>query len=416
MVYNDGKAYQINMTRKEEYKYLLLFTFGFVSGFTLLISGSSLNFWLAKSDITLEIIGLFSLATLPYSFNFLWSPIIDKFSLPILGAKFGNRFSWLLLLNICMGIFIYLLSLKSPASNLLHCAILTFMVSLFSSTQDALLNGWRSEIIEQNKHGITTSIYIFGYRLGFLISGSGSIYLSTIIEWQIIYKLYALSSLIFPFLIYYCGRHYLFGKSAVQNHPNLGAIKTILNIKYLGLIILLLLLYRLPDNIFGAMINAFSLSIGFDEVEIASIGKILGVFGTIIGGFISGIIIDKIPLMRALYLFGIIHAISHLLFLLLVDSGSNLYLYALVIGLQSITGGMAMTSYIAYITSLSAGHYSATKYSFFSASMGLSRSIFPGISGYIAANLGWGYFYICVFVASLPSLFVIKYLANKKHD
>ena len=404
------------MAIKGEYKYLLLFTFGFVSGFTLLITGSSLNFWLAQSDINLETIGLFSLATLPYAFNFLWCPMMDKFSIPILGVKFGSRFSWLLVLNMLMALFIYLLSLISPESHLLHFAIITFMVSLFSSTKDAVLNGWRSELIEHHKHGMTTSIYVFGYRLGFLISGSGAIYLSTIIDWKTIYRLYALSLLIFPLLIYYLGRNYLFKNIEVNNHSNLGAVKTILTIKYLGLIIALLLLYRLPDNIFGAMINAFSLSVGFDAMEIASIGKILGVLGTILGGFIAGMIIDKIPLMRALYFFGMMHAISHLFFLLVVHNGHNLYLYTLVIGLQSVTGGMAMTSYIAYITSLSAGHYSATKYSFFSASMGFARSIFPGISGYIAANLGWGYFYICVFLASLPSLCIIKYLANKKYD
>ena len=411
-----GKNIKKIMTSKAPPLYWLLFTFGFVNGFIVLISGGSVNFWLAKSDISLEIIGLFSVTTLPYSFNFLWSPIIDKFSIPIIGGKLGNRFSWLILLHMLMAIFIYFLSLLRPESNVLHFAILTFMVSLFSSTTDAVLNGWRSEIISHHKQGITTSIYIFGYRLGSVISGSGSIYLSTIIGWQTIYKLYALSSIIFPCLIYCFARNYLFRTIAVNKHPHLGSIKTILNIKYLSLIILLLILYRLPDNIFGAMINAFSLSIGFDEIEIASIGKILGVLGTVIGGFIAGIMIDQIPLIRALYLFGIIHAISHLCFLLLVDSGSNLSLYAIVIGLQSITGGMAMTSYIAYITSLSTGHYSATKYSFFSSSMGFARSLFPGISGYIAANLGWGYFYICVFIASLPSLLVIQYLSKNKHD
>ena len=86
--------------------------------------------------------------------------------------------------------------------------------------------------------------------------------------------------------------------------------------------------------------------------------------------------------------------------------GHNIYSLFIVIGVESITGGMVMASYIAFITSLCKGKYSATQYSFFSSMMGISRSIFPSISGIISTNFGWNYFFLFITIITIPPLWL----------
>ena len=405
-------------------KTILMLLFGFISGFTIVITGNSLNFWMAKSNLSTKIIGLLSIVSIPYSFNFLWSPIVDRYNIPYISDKFGHRYSWITILHILMGIAIFFLSLCDPYTGVQKIFVTSLIISFFSSTKDAVLNAWRSEIIEGNKQGSVIGIYIFGYRIGLLLSSSGSIYLSTIISWSSIYRVYSFIVLIFPLLLFVFSKDYrnkrdnviivkdnfifsIFIKNTIKGYG--GIISFII-------ILLFLILYRMPDNFFISMINIFILELDYNEYEIASIGKVLGVLGAIIGGFIASFLLDKISITRSLYIFGIIHAFSFLLFLILILYGHNLIIYTIVIGIQSLTSGMCMASYIAYITSLCHGKYRATQYSLLSSMMGLSRSLFPTISGYIVSYTGWYMFYIFIFLISIPSIIIAKYLYQNKEQ
>jgi PAT family beta-lactamase induction signal transducer AmpG len=403
-------------------KNIIVLLFGFISGFTVLITGHVLNFWLAKNKISSELIGLLSIVSIPYAFNFLWSPIVDRYKIPYLSKNFGHRYSWIIILHFFMAIFIFLLSLCDPSQNIGILCFFALLVSFFSSTKDSVLNAWRSEILEGENQGAATGLYIFGYRIGLLISSSLTIYISSFISWSLIYKAYSLIVLFFPISFYFfykCEG----GQSALRASDF--SFKSFINyilLEYRGiasfiLILIFLITYKLPDNLLNSMINIFVLEFHYNEYEIASIGKFLGFFGSIIGGFIAGYFLDKTTIKKTLLIFGTLHSFSLLFFLSLIYFGHNLIIYILVIGFQSITGGMAMASYISYITSLCRGEYRATQYSVLSSMMGLSRSLFPVISGYIVKYFGWTKFYIIIFIVSIPSIIMIKYLySNQKEN
>jgi len=399
---------------------ILISLFGFISGFTLIITSNSLNFWLAKTNVTSQIIGLASIVGIPYSFNFLWSPIVDKYNIPYITEKYGHRYSWIIILQFCMTIFIFLLSFCDPTKDIIILCILALIISFFSSTKDAVLNAWRSEITEPAKNGASlTGLYIFGYRIGLLISSSATIYISTQISWPNIYRIYGLIVLIFPFLLYFFSKNYRKNNETynTEKYNNIIFSRFIKNIviNYGGIasfsfLLVFLILYKIPDYFLASMINIFTLELNYNEYEIASIGKFLGMLGAIIGGFIASFLLNKISILRSLYIFGIIHAFSLLLFLNLIFFKHNLIIYGLVSGIQSLTGGMAMAAYISYITSLCHGQYRATQYSLFSSMMGLSRTLFPSISGYIVSSGGWTFFYIFIFLISIPPIIMIRYL------
>ena len=164
------------------------------------------------------------------------------------------------------------------------------------------------------------------------------------------------------------------------------------------------MLYRLPDNFISTIINPFLIHLNYDELEIASIGKFFGISGAIIGGLIASSIMKNRNIINALLIFGVIHGIAHSFFIVQEIYGKNIYILFVVIGFESISGGMTMAAYIAFIASLCTGKFRATQYSFFSSMMGLSRSLFPAVSGYIVAVYDWQHFFIFVTIATIPSL------------
>jgi PAT family beta-lactamase induction signal transducer AmpG len=262
-------------------------------------------------------------------------------------------------------------------------------------------------------------VYIFGYRIGMLVGSSGAIYASVYMSWGEIYKIFAGIILYFPIVLYLVtykismeSQNELETKEeGLSKYISLSfwrdALKNIGSKKVVMTILIFLILYRLPDNFISMMINPFLVETGFDALQISTVGKFLGILTAIIGGMIAGFVMKKIKIIDAVLYFGIIHALSHLFFIMQNNLGNNIYSLFIVIGVESITGGMVMASYIAFITSLCSGKYLATQYAFLSSMMGISRSIFPSISGVIVTMLGWNNFFFLITIITIPSILIL---------
>jgi len=401
----------------------IIWLFGLISGFNIMITGNTLNYWLAKENIALQTIGILSFITLPYSINFLLAPIFDSLQIKYLNKIFGHRLSWICLTGLVLVFFVYVLSFLNPNDNLLLFTSISLIIAFFASVQDTILSAFRTEIVNKEALGFTSGIYIFGYRIGMLLAGSGAIYLSIYLTFSEIYKIFAI--LIFVYLILlilgirYCG----FNQNNDIEQPTYktdgivsfigNVLKPIGSSSFIILILIFLILYRLPDNFINVMINPFLLHLGYDAFEIASVGKFWGVVGAIIGGLLGGFIMKKNTILNSILLFGIIHALAHILFITLEITGKNSLLLFITIGIESITGGMTMTAYIAFISSLCQGKFRATQYSFLSSMMGISRSIFPIISGYMVVNFGWQNFFLVTTIITIPSLLILLKIKTK---
>lgn len=408
----------------------IIWLFGLISGFNLMITGNTLNYWLAKEDIALQTIGILSFITLPYSINFLLAPIFDAVQIKYLNKIFGHRLSWICLTGLVLVFFVYVLSFLNPNDNLLLFTSISLIVAFFASVQDTILSAFRTEIVNKEALGFTSGIYIFGYRIGMLLAGSGAIYLSAYLTFNEIYKIFAI--LIFVYLIAlilgirYCGfnqnndiEQLIYKTGGIVSFIG-NVLKPIGSSSFIILVLLFLILYRLPDNFINVMINPFLLHLKYDAFEIASVGKFLGVIGAMIGGLLGGCIMKKRSILNSMLFFGIIHALAHMLFIVLEIYGKNSVLLFKVdillfitTGAESITGGMTMTAYIAFISSLCQGKFRATQYSFLSSMMGISRSIFPIISGYTVVNFGWQNFFLFSTIITIPSLLILLKIKTK---
>ena len=180
-------------------KSLKMLLFGFSSGLPILLVFSTLSVWLSKAGIERSTITLFSWAGFAYAFKYLWSPIIDKFSLPIF-KKFGHRRSWLLLVQFLIIFSLILTSFTDPQKNLYATAFFIVLLAFFSASQDIIIDAFRIESVPQRKQGYLSSMYIAGYRIGMLVSGAGSLWLAAYfgsdtydqIVWQKVYCIMAL--------------------------------------------------------------------------------------------------------------------------------------------------------------------------------------------------------------------------------
>ena len=303
----------------------------------------------------------------------------------------------------------------SPLDDLEKFAALGFLIAFLSSTQDVALGALRAKIVPAGKQGVVSGIYIFGYRIGMLVGSSGAIYASVYMSWGEIYKIFANIILYFPIVLFITAGRYLYGNDAVEERHILRylsfdfwrkALAGVGSAAFVVMILVYLVLYRLPDNFIGIMFNPFLVETGFDALQIATVGKFLGIITAIIGGLIASWVMHKIKIIDALLYFGTIHALSHLLFIFQNHMGDNIYTLFVVVGTESITGGMVMAAYIAFITSLCSGKYSATQYAFFSSMMGISRSVFPSLSGIIVMHAGWNNFFLFVTILTIPPLWM----------
>lgn len=387
------------------------FAFGLISGFLLLITGGTLNFWVASEGLSIELIGLFSFVSLPYAVNFLWAPLLDKLNINFF-ENLNQRFTPLSILYLLGSVITFIMSFFDPSNNGLVIGILAFILSFINTSQDVLLNALRTEIIPAKHHASTSGIYIFGYRTGMVLSGSVAVFISDIISMSNIYKIFAITYLTFPILTFCILRNFKITPKTKQDisiekidfRKIFGFFKSFkLFIQFL----LFLTLYRLADNFITIMLNPFLLESGFSTSEIALAGKFCGVTGSAIGGIVASRFLNNLSLIRSLYIFAIIHAFAHISYIL-VKFNPCTYILVTATLLESITGGMSMAAYIALISTICFGKFRATQYALFSAMMGVSRAILPSIAGILSLKIGWIYFFILSTLLIIPSLLLLR--------
>jgi PAT family beta-lactamase induction signal transducer AmpG len=403
------------MNTQKWHKLLFILLLGFISGFTLSLSGFTLNFWLASNNIDKSTLGLFSIVSLPYAINFIWAPFFDG----IILTKIGKIVA-ISTIHLCLIMSLISISLVDVNNQLLLIATLSLFVALFSSTQDIILGGIRSEILKAHEHGPAGGVYNLGYRIGMIISGSCAIYLSTFISWSSIYRIGALIVAIFSVTL--CCFIALYQKNHTPAKEDIEAKFSLLSIlslfkhlkstKAIIIILVFLILYRLADNLISPMMNSFLLQLGYDAFDIATTGKLWGTIGTIIGSFIATIVMSKITISKSLMYFGIIHALGHICLIIQYMVGKNYLVLFSTIAIESISCGMTMSAYMALITSLCSGKYRSTQYSILTSMMGISRSTIPAMSGVIVDIFGWQVFFITTIVLTVPSLMLIPYLTK----
>ena len=387
---------------------LMALLMGFPSGLPLLLTSRTLLFWMEEVKVDIKTIGVFSLVSLPYAFKFAWAFLLDHYSPSWLGRRRG----WLFLCQIALALLLASVAFLDPKSQTLWLALTCFLISFFSATQDIAVDAYRRETLADNELGLGSSLFVIGYRAAMWVSGAAALILADIMPWKLVYlSMAAIMLLCIPITLWA-------QEPEVQTNPESSLLQSIyqpiadfFKTRHAVYILLFLLLYKAGDAMAGHLTSPFYLQMGYSKSEIALIAKTLSFFTTTGGALLGGFIILKININRSLWVFGVLQAISTVLFSLLTFSGKSLWALGLVIGFEDVSAGMGTAAFLAFIAKNTDKRFSAFQLALLTSFAMTGRTLFSAVTGVMQSHLGWaGFFFTCGFIA-LPGLLLLTKVA-----
>ena len=389
---------------------ICIFT-GFSSGLPLFLLIQLIPGWLRSEGVSLKEIGLFALIGFPYVWKFLWSPLMDRYSLPVL----GRRRSWMLFTQILLLISIAIFGFIDPTINIWAIAYLAAAVALFSASQDIVLDAYRRELLPDHELGLGNAIHIQAYRFAGLVPGSLGFILADHLTWQwvfIIVASFMLIGIILTLVIKEASSTTEAPKSLeqavklpFQDFINRNGIITAIQI------VAFLFLYKLGDNLATALQTPLFVDLGFTNTEIGIYAKTSSMIAMLIGISLGGLIMIKLTINRALWIFGFVQIASILGFAALAHIGHNTLALTLAMGFEYLGVGLGAAGITAFIARNTTPAYAATQIALFTAIAALPRTVANASTGYIVEQIGWtNFFYFCT-VSAIPGMIMLMYIA-----
>jgi MFS transporter, PAT family, beta-lactamase induction signal transducer AmpG len=387
----------------------MLLGLGFASGLPLAMSGSTLGTWMTKVGVNLKTIGLFALVSLPYSFKFLWAPLLDRYSLPFLGRRRG----WVALSQLGLALGIWGMSTLDPQSMPMAMAAAALVVAFLSASQDIVSDAYRTDVLPAEERASGTSTFVLGYRIAMLVSGAGALALSDYMAWPTVFKIMAVLMLPMIAITWFAPEPEAvrpprtvadaFTKPFLDFFSRQGALRGI------GFV----MLYKLGDYVASGMIQPFLIKTGFSGTEIAAWYKAVGFAAMTIGVLLGGGMVAKIGVRKSLLLFGILASATNSGYLALSIVGKNHALLAAAIGVHNLCSGMAEAAFMAFLMSLCNKSFSATQFALLSsASTVIGRTLGAG-SGYLIAAAGWTAFFATTMAMAAPALVLLMFVPKE---
>ena len=403
------------------------FMLGISSGFPLTLLVATLTFWLAKVGLDTATIGLAVMVGIPYTIKFLWAPLLDKLHLPFLHAKFGQRRSWLFLIQALLVVAIWQLGNSDPKpGNLSMFFIWAVITAFLSATQDIVIDAYRIEILEDDEFAHGTAANQFGYRTGNLIAGAGTIYVASSeglgLGWGMGYGLTALC--VVPAII---GALWVGPGKFVDRFENASGMKAgqwltesvvnpfreFLTRHGAFLILGFVLVYKVGDAMGQAMLSPMIVQLGFSDLDYISANKLWGFGALIIGSALGAPFVLWLGMGRALLISGLMMMFSNAMFMILAATGNSYWMMVAAIVTENTTSGIGLTVFATYLSGLSSIAYTATQFALLSSFAGVGRTFMAGPAGWVAKEIGWVGFWGFTIIAAIPGMILLWILWSK---
>jgi PAT family beta-lactamase induction signal transducer AmpG len=498
------------LSRLERWRRFAVVTvLGFASGLPLALTGQALQAWLTLDGMDIATIGFLSLVGLPYTFKFLWAPLLDRFELPGLSRRRG----WMVLTQIACAALLAALSYTSPKSSALLFALLALAVAFASASQDVVIDAYRTDLLPAPERGLGSSLNVMGYRLAMILSGGVAFIWVDPVQgggwsWPEIYRLMAwlmvgaavFCAVLLPRLPEVPAprseaRHDLWGFVAVllavalgvaftqmvvspalraalsplwtalSLQPKLSSAWTDLLVLLIGLactlpmasyaarrvrfetllnglgsyfsmpgawaFLALIVLYKLTDAFALSLLTPFLLSgMHFGTAEVGVANKVFGLWITIGGALLGGLLMLRLGLWRALFAFGLLQGLSNLGFWWLAHAGAGSLGAVMVpafdwgvvslrqatavdgglllaVALDNLSGGMGTAAFLALLMGLCNQRFTATQFALLSAFASIGRVWVGPLAGVVALSVGWPSFFVLAALLCLPALVLL---------
>lgn len=402
---------------------------GFTAGLPIYFIIQLIPAWLRDSNVDLKTIGFFGLVLLPYSFKYLWSPILDRYVPPFLGRRRG----WMLITQIGITASMVFLAFFTPEKNINIILYLGFAIATFSATQDIALDAYRRELLPDEELGLGNSFYANAYRVAGFIPGGLSLIMADYMPWRAVIvatAAFMAIGIIYTLKVTEAAQDIIpphsLKEAVVEPFKEFftrdGGYKT-------GLLILcFIFFYKFGDTVATSLITPFYMDVGFSKSVIGSVAKVVGLWSMIVGGFIGGIIMFKTGINKALWLFGIVQMASILGFAALNEIGANIWALGVVVAFEYLGVGLGSAALMAFIAKNSNKNFTGTQYALLTSLFAIPKSFAGIVSGIMIEGIkkddglffslygvtqGIGYtqyFYVCTALA-IPGMLLLIWVA-----
>ena len=391
---------------------------GFASGLPLYILIQLVPAWLRSEDVGLKEIGFFALVTMPYTWKWAWAPLMDNYKLPIL----GRRRSWMLFTQVILLGCVAALGFLDTQTELWTIAYLCLAIAFFSASLDIVLDAYRREILPDEELGLGNSVHVNAYRIAGLIPGSLSLILADILPWKEVFLITA--GFVFIGILFTLFTNEPKNSIPPSKDHSLKALVVLPFQDFLTrhgtqttiYILLFMVLYKVGDSMATALSTPFYLDMGFSKTEIGIIAKNAGLWPMVIGGILGGVMMLKIGINKALWLFGLVQIVSIMGFALLAhveltygQETNYLWLLAVVIAFEYLGVGLGTAAFVAFIARSTSLQFAATQFALLTALTAVPRTFANAVTGEIVESIGWtDFFILCTFIAIPGMLLLFK--------
>lgn len=402
---------------------ICIFT-GFTSGLPLYFLINLIPAWLRSEHIDLKTIGLMALIGLPFTWKFIWSPVMDAVRLPFLGRRRG----WMLVTQIGLLLALAAYAFLNPHQHLPVIIGLSAVVAFFSASQDIVLDAFRREILPDEELGLGNSIHVNAYRIAALVPGSLSLILADRMPWGNVFIITALFMLPGLLMTLFLAKEPDLPPAAPRT-----LVQTVVEpfqeffsrkgTKQAALVLLFIFLYKLGDSMATSLATPFYLDMGFSKTDIGLIAKNAGLWPAVIAGILGGIWMLKLGINKALWLFGVVQVVTILGFVWLAGFGrfdtitlTEQMMLAGVIGAEAVGVGLGTAAFVSYMARETNPAFTATQLALFTSLSAVPRTFINATTGYLIEWLGYVHFFWLCFILALPGMFLLLKVAPWSGD
>lgn len=384
---------------------------GFTSGLPLFFLLNLLQAWLVAYGLDIKTIGLFALVMFPYTWKFVWSPLMDRFQFKWLGRRRG----WMFVTQTLLLVFIGAMGMLDPSTDITWVALLAVGVAFLSASQDIVIDAFRREMLKEEELGLGSAVHVNAYKLSGMIPGALSLILADHLPWALVFWITAAFMLPGILCTLWVKEPAIYGKPP-KNLREAIVLPFTEFIHRSGWqracwVLGFIFLYKLGDSMATALATTFYIQLGFSLSEIGVVSKTVSLWASICGGLLGGIWMIKLGINKSLWIFGVLQAIAILGFAWLEQVGQDTTVLAIVIGFEAFAVGLGTAAFVAYIMRETDQRYTATQYALFTSLAAVPRTFMNSAVGFMVETMGWFNFYVLCFILALPGMLMLYKIA-----
>jgi PAT family beta-lactamase induction signal transducer AmpG len=390
---------------------------GFASGLPLYLLLNLVPAWLKTEGVDIKTIGLFALIQFPYTWKFVWSPLLDRYALPLLGRRRG----WMLLTQLALLAAVAALGGFSPQTQLSAIVLVCTLLAFLSATQDIALDAYRRELLSDSELGLGNSVHVNAYRIAGLVPGSLSLILADHLPWNSVFIITALFLLPGVAMTLLVAEPHRAEPPKTLRQAVVEPFHEFIARQGLGnalLVLAFIFLYKLGDSMCTALATPFYLDLGYSKTDIGLIAKNAGLWPAVIGALLGGAWMLKIGINRALWLFGLVQIAAIFGFAWLaslghldsIGAGERVNL-AWVIGLEAFGVGVGTAAFVAFIARATHPAYTATQFALFTSLAAVPRTFMNATAGWLVEIVGWTPFFLLCALLAVPGMLLLLKVA-----